>query len=432
MALIFIIALCARILLFFVFSDIRGISVFWDGADDIRAYVALAKNIVTYGSFISQNGFTPESWYTPGYPLFLAFFWRLFHSWIPVIAVQIILSSFTAAIICRIGKRFHKKIGIGAGLLFALEPFSIYISLFLWSETIFVFLFVAFMYYFIEFLDTQKKTNAIYAAVFIALAMYVKQSVFFLPFLLVLFINKKNIAGFFIFFILSIGFISPWILRNKIIFDSWALGASSSATLFFSDAIPFEEYRVSDSKIRYLVGAEDKKNNGFPKPHGIYTDDAGYGLYYEDFYIDSAKQIIVEHPVQYVFFHAIYGIGGFALQDTWRGILRRGGYKLEGEGFTSAISSFHFKKAFDWILSNRLWFAVGILGHLFAIITFFLMMKGFTFNKITLFLMSIFLYFALTTGPLSYRERYKFPATPALYVLAIVGLRKNVLLQLEK
>lgn len=444
-------ALGARLILFFVFMYLQGISVFWDGAQDIRTYGTLAKNIVQFGSFISQNGVTPESWFTPGYPAFLAFFWYLWGSWIPVVLLQIILASVSAVLVYCIGREyFSEKVGFAAGILFALEPTSVFLSAFLWSETVFLFLLLLFILFFLRYMTAvdavELKRNAVLAGVFLASATYIRQITFLMPiacgvFLAALFVlmrgsvTKRHIVPFFLFLLVSVGFVAPWMGRNKMIFDSWSLAAGSSMVVYFFDALPFAYYRNADSKLAYLVGAEDvEEPAGYVWPRsqsGVFNDETGVGLYYEDLIIERTKAIIFEHPFEYAVFHGISGFGGLLFQDTWRAILRRGGFVLEGRGFTEAVLHGDIKKIHDWFSGGgALWFGVGIAGHIFFTAVSIAMIVGGVLLAVSgnrnkqiaaLFLMFLFLYFALITGPASYRDRYRYPVFPAMVLLAAAG-----------
>lgn len=448
---VFSAALGARLVLFFVFAYLQGISVFWDSAEDIRTYGTLAKHIVQFGSFISQNGVTPESWFTPGYPAFLAFFWYVWHSWIPAVLAQIILASLSAVFVYVIGRDyFSEKAGFTAGILFALEPTSVFLSAFLWSETVFLFLLLLFIVFFLRYITAvdaaEIKRNAVLAGVFLASATYMRQITFLLPvacgvFLTAIFVlmrasvTKRHAASFFLFLLVSVGFVAPWMGRNKMIFDSWSLAAGSSMVVYFFDALPFAYYRNADSKLAYLVGAEDvEEPAGYVWPRsqsGVFNDETGLGLYYEDLIIERTKAIILEHPFEYVIFHGISGFGGFLFQDTWRGILRRGGFVLEGRGFTEAVLHGDIRKMRDWFIrGGALWFGVGIAGHIFFTAVSIAMIIGGVLlavsgdrNKqiVALFLVVLFLYFALITGPASYRDRYRYPVFPAMALLAVAG-----------
>lgn len=446
------IALAMRGLLFLVFMNAVGVSVFWEGADDVRAYVALAKNMLTHGSFISQNEITPESWYTPGYPAFLAGFWYAAHSWIPAIVVQHVLAAGSAVLVYVIGKSFFtEKIGFTAALVFALEPTSLYLSSFLWSETLFLFLFLLFLYFFLQFLFSPEwpnvQTYAVLAGVFLAAATYVRQIAFLIPLALIFFMamigfiappyaTRRRMYGFVLFLVMSMGLVTPWMARNKILFDSWSLGASSSVTLYFIDAVSFAYYRNAHSKIGYIIGAEHvEKPEGDVWPRsqgGIFSDDAGFGLHLEDFYTKKAKDIILAHPVEYVSFHLVTGVGGFMIQDTWRGILRRAGFTLSRSGLKEALFNRNIPIVRSLVSSgNLLWFLVGFSGHVFFIAVTILMIMG----TVTVFrrgppitaltgalLLFLFFYFAVATGPVAYRDRYRYPALPAMFLLAATGL----------
>ena len=71
---------------------------------DAVGYLALARNIVLHGAFSSLGApsFTPDTFRTPGYPVFLAPFIAVFPNPIlPIAAAQCFLSALNAALIWR-------------------------------------------------------------------------------------------------------------------------------------------------------------------------------------------------------------------------------------------------------------------------------------------------------------------------------------------
>jgi len=423
---IFLVALLAHFLLFFLFAYLKGISIFWDGPQDVRAYTHLAQNILRFGSYISLNDITPESWYTPGYPVFLAVLYAIFHSWIPVVILQNIIAAFTAVIIYRIGSEYGSpRTGYIAGLLFALEPTSATLPNFLWSETVFVFLLVISSYYFLRFVSSPNASTAMILGFLLAIATYVRQASFFLPILMLLSIGsiyiflktpawKKIFTMTILVLCITYLILTPWLVRNYIIYGRASIGGAGSMMLYFYDAVPFAYYKNSSSKIAHLFDRETVATPAWDIPYRSFPPDmhytAGAGLQHEKEILAAAKHIIMRAPVEYIFFHSITGFSGMVLKSGWTDILRR----LDISPTSTPL----------------LWYGTAGAGILFYICVTFLASIGAIrllrrdVRALLLAIMSILLiaYFIAVTGPASYRERYRYPVQPYLFILAASGI----------
>ncbi|MGP8216722.1 MAG: hypothetical protein ACLQQ4_14250, partial [Bacteroidia bacterium] len=137
---------------------------------DAKGYETLAENLLHYHTYrgvydtakissdsnIIKAAFLPVNYDTfrvPGYPAFLACVYYI--SGIkPYIAIfiQLLLNIFSLVLIYRITLLLFniKEVAIIAGLLFAIDIHSIFVSNLLVSETFFIFLFLISLLYFIS------------------------------------------------------------------------------------------------------------------------------------------------------------------------------------------------------------------------------------------------------------------------------------------
>jgi 4-amino-4-deoxy-L-arabinose transferase-like glycosyltransferase len=141
--IIFVLALILRIILALLIFCYFGEEGFIT-KDAVAHYLPLAKNFAL-GNGFTLDGVTPYAYKAPGYPLFLAFFHKIFGVFWPAIIVQIILSAFLAVLIFKIGEEigFNRKINLMAGILTATAPHLIYYGTVYVTESLFAF-FVAF------------------------------------------------------------------------------------------------------------------------------------------------------------------------------------------------------------------------------------------------------------------------------------------------
>jgi len=109
---------------------------------DSREYFQIAANLAARGVFSQQTAppFEPDTWRTPGYPLFLAFFIRLCgESPAVLVNVQQLLSVLNVWLVFRIAGWFmNERRAAVAALLFLFEPYHLFYSLWLMAETLFV------------------------------------------------------------------------------------------------------------------------------------------------------------------------------------------------------------------------------------------------------------------------------------------------------
>jgi hypothetical protein len=106
---------------------------------DCDEFYAIAKNLVEHGAF-SQSAeppFKPDTWRTPGYPLFLATAMLLFgKSPVTLVLVQQALSALNVLLVFRLARGWMSDTRAAlAAVLFLLEPYHLFYSLWLLSTT---------------------------------------------------------------------------------------------------------------------------------------------------------------------------------------------------------------------------------------------------------------------------------------------------------
>ena len=135
-ALIFLVALLVRIgyALFFVEPEYLLI-------EDQAQYIHLAQQFPDSGFL----GVTPER--VPGYPLFIAAIYTLFGEGLwNVISIQILLDSISCVVIALMAKSLFSKGFWIAGILSAINLNMVIMSSSLLTDTLFVFLFIIFLF----------------------------------------------------------------------------------------------------------------------------------------------------------------------------------------------------------------------------------------------------------------------------------------------
>lgn len=241
--IIFCLALFLRVLLalilFYSFGEEGFIT-----KDARGQYLPLAENFAL-GKGFTLDGVTAYAYKAPGYPLFLAFFYKIFGVFWPAIIVQIILSSFLAVLIFKISELIglDKKIPWIAAILTATAPHLIYYGNLYVTESLFAFLLLLGILFFLKFLKQPTLKYAFLAGFLFGLDTLVKVSTQYLVILCLLFVilfilySHPEIRGKFIlfsaiFFLVFIAVIAPLAFRNYKYFGTFNLNSQSAYLLY--------------------------------------------------------------------------------------------------------------------------------------------------------------------------------------------------------
>ena len=122
----------------------------WRGLikDDAESYVVIGRNLAQGNGFVFEAGRTPTAWRAPGYPVFLAGIFSLTGgSLVAARLAQAFLWTLTAFLTYALGRRFLRPdTALIAAALAGLYPELLGMSGLLWSESVFVPLFLSAIY----------------------------------------------------------------------------------------------------------------------------------------------------------------------------------------------------------------------------------------------------------------------------------------------
>jgi len=248
---IFLIAFIVRLSFVIYETDIPSS----DAAYYDRLSISISKG---YG-YVDDNG-APDSFSPPFYPAFLAIIYKFFgHSYFAVRFIQSIIGAFTSVFIFLIGKRAYSFfVGIAASFIsIAYLPFIKSAGL-LRTENIFTFILILIVFYLLRIQENIKLRDSIMLGLLLGLSILTKSvMLLFLLFVIPAFIYSpdssflkrlKNYAVVLLFIILSM---SPWIVRNYIVYRQFVLVSAQGGLGFYSSYCP------SKGVFGYMADNED-------------------------------------------------------------------------------------------------------------------------------------------------------------------------------
>lgn len=226
--LIILIALIIRIIIFFIIKPYseQGFHLLFDKSDSSE-YYQLAIDMVNNGSYGINDDYL-STIRTPGYPLFISFFFFLFgnYIWI-VILFQILLDVLLIIFINDFTiKIWSTSAGLLASFLWAIEPFAVIYSNAFLSDSLFTFTIFLSFYYYLIFLENKELSCLILQALFLGSAALIRPiAIYLIPVFLILYIIQPKGLSFQnkIRYLLTFSFvismlIGGWILRNEIVY----------------------------------------------------------------------------------------------------------------------------------------------------------------------------------------------------------------------
>lgn len=446
--LVFCLALLLRAGLALILFGYYGDAAF-NTKDGSAHYLPLAKNLAS-GKGFTLDGVNPYAYKAPGYPLFLAFFYKIFGVFWPAIIAQIILSSLLAVLIFKIGEEagFGKKISLLAGILTATAPHLIYYGNFFVTEALFAFFLLLGIFFFIKFL---KKTNLKYALLsgfFLGLDTLVKVSTQYLVILCLLAIGffayrlsretrKKFIFSSAAFIFVFIAVITPLAIRNYKLLGTFQLNSQSAYLL----------YRYEGSSI---VSVRDKISLGDAEKIARKEILAGTGLQ------DISEEKLVDLKYSPILFDKTFGL----MKQNIGAVLKVGfvnvlafwthsnyayflvSYKIIAAPsspipITYALAHGDIIKVFSFVklalvepyyiiafLSRIFWFAVALFAFFSFLDALFRKDINFQTRIFILFLGFTIFYYNFTTMILGFgvEGRLRYNVEPIMYLLAVFGL----------
>jgi hypothetical protein len=224
-----------------------------------------------------------------------------------VLFVQCILSGISGYALFRILNNFFgEKYSYLVTIAYILYPLNFYSPSQISSVTLQVFLFTLYLYFFINFL---KNKNFIFFGIISGFSMLIRGEfwlLFFFSIIFLLFKNKKVGKKIFLATLIGAIVISPYLVRNYLIFEKLILTKSSGYNLWRGNSYQFDVNGDSST----LIFNKELKNieNNLINKHQLHL----YELYIDNYYYEKAKKNIFENLYLY-FIHYIKKFISFSI-----------------------------------------------------------------------------------------------------------------------
>lgn len=429
-----IVAAAVYLVLAAVISYLYGIEFLMPANDDSAHHIKLAENLIKYKNFSLDGLYSaeepkqplaPTNFLMPGYALWLALVYLIFKSFMPAIFVGALIFAISVPLTYFLAKEIvgNNKIAFWSALIFMIEPLSVYHSGLLFTEQIFVPIFLSAVYFFIRYFKTGDKNFIFGSFVMFSLSALIRSTIFyFLPILILIVIIKElktSLKQALIFGLISLflaySIIGIWIGRNKVVLNTWQISSNQGAILFGYHYEPLmRNLGIKPENQKIIGGTNDifsvEYNNAIGKfaTHEISKYKFAYLKtrlgYLPLFFISSGYDNV---------FSRLTNAAGFDKYFRWDLVSKF----LRGDVGGGVKYIFSAPKSIAlFLIGSAFWLLILIL----AAIGFFRLIKK-NINKSTvIFVGAIIAYFALITTPLI-TARYRLPINPLIFIFAVSG-----------
>lgn len=254
------------------------------------------NNILSYRSF--DNQLIPNLYMPPLYAYIIFFIKILIQNNYDlvksIIICQIIFSGITIYFFYKLSLYFlSKKMSVFSTFLFAFFPLFIYSSLQISSITFQVFLNIVFLYLILKLINNNNNINLNFFLGVVSGFLILLRGEFIVIFLLtiiyLLFFKKIKIKQFFIIILTSLIILSPYLVRNYIVFEKITITKSFGFNLWKGNN-PESKVEGSTTDKAFLEGDLLIQIKNLPK-------DKYYDINYDQIFLKKAISFIIEDPI---------------------------------------------------------------------------------------------------------------------------------------
>ena len=210
-----------------------------------------------------------------------------------VLFSQILLASISVIIFYKLNKIFFsKRLSFYSSVFFSAFPLHLYACSQISSITLQTFLTISFFYLFFRFIKEKNFSLVFLISLTSGLLILLRQefvAVLILSLAYAYTFYKINIKKIFFIFLISLITISPYLIRNFIIFD----------TITITKTTGYNLWKGSHPMAEGIEGSEIKDNNLRKKIDSI-PKNKFYGLNYDNLFLNEAIKNIKDDPLRYL------------------------------------------------------------------------------------------------------------------------------------
>ncbi len=362
---------------------------------------------------------------------------------------QGLLDALAAVIVFKIGRQlFSERVGLIAGLCYALDLSALAHTFSMLTESLFTFLFLIANFFLIRSIQNSSRKNLLFSAISLGVATLCRPVALYYFISIVVILLFANSASCkiraryaMIYVSIFLVTISPWIIRNKLTFGVMNLTSIQGINLLLMNAAFLKaaqenlDYRTAERLLENeadsLIAAQGLSaekmlltNHG--KEYGYQVNDPQQARVYQKLAVEK----ILASPLLYARIH-LTGMFMSLLDTSVRDLYYFSGKErpafglrvlLVMEGIGAAIKKFWSKVNGGYLvlyLFNLVWL---MLHYGFAGYAVYQLVKERNFIAVAL-LMAPVIYLLFMTAPAG-SERFRFPAMPYLYLLSAFALAR--------
>jgi 4-amino-4-deoxy-L-arabinose transferase-like glycosyltransferase len=366
---------------------------------------------------------------TPGYPVFVALLYGI--SWKSVwfvLLIQVFLNLVSVFLVYKIASEtFTRSIGLLSAFLFAVDMHQAFFAVTLLTDTLFVFLFLATVWFLVKSIKEGRFHVLCYSALILGVATLVRPISFLFPVVIVVFVFlarslllKTKVLYALAFILIFCASISPWLFHN---YSKYGVAQLSSITgyntLYYNTAYT-EVYRTGKT-----IEDVRKEITGQAVRQGADTTDL-FSFRNSAIFSGIAKQYMMDNPVLYAKRHMMGIVNLFTHLGTKPIVsvfsLPASDVKSEltgGGGIFTQIETFYRTKSAAEVIISIFLVAYLLVNYFFSVYCFAWTREK--KNRFVWFFILIVIYFAALTGVVGV-SRYRLPIMPFINILCAAGI----------
>lgn len=401
---------------------------------DSADFAQLSENLFYHGTFSSSAALPliPESFRLPGYSFFLYPFFFLPYPLFFGVLAQIICASASVVLTYLLGRKYlGEQVGYFGALLMAFEPTTVFNSVQVLSDSMFVFVMLLSLYLLFKTANSKAVffVSAVLSGLLFGYAVLVRVIVQYLAFcilpLYVLFFRngisaRTALLRVLIFIVCAVAVIAPWSIRNHAQFGTYTISSTPYINFTQYNLVYFYAYQhhVTPPEVQYL----------FSDPIPYPTSSLWFrSLINEPIFLKEMHDGLSGNILPYAFFH-LYKTIPFFITDSLRDInLNIGVFPQQPQvtNFTDLLLHRDFTRIFIYFMTPTPDLFMLLLGSsvwitISGLCFFSIFYAVFTRKKEVWFILLLggsMLYFAVLSSPVI-QPRYRVPAAPFMLLLA--------------